>query len=124
MEVPLLCYPGDTADGPHFDLDFVRQSRVMLLECTFFEPEHVRRARVGKHLHVRDLGKLLPRLENPHVVLTHLSRRTALKQARSFLREVTEPRDLDRISFLMERPRTRRRAEPNTDAQNASTSPS
>jgi ribonuclease Z len=113
LEVPLVCYPGDTADGPHFDLDVVRRSRVMLLECTFFDPDHVRRARVGQHLHVRDLTGLVQRLENPHIVLLHLSRRTALKEARRGLREAIAPDDLDRFTFLMERPRPHRRgAEP------------
>ncbi len=110
LEVPLVCYPGDTADGAHFDLDFVRQSRVMLLECSFFDPDHVHRARVGKHLHVFDLPHLLERLENPHVVLLHLSRRTALKAARRHLREVVGPGALDRTSFLMERTRSPRHA--------------
>lgn len=109
LEVPLVCYPGDTADGPHFDLDFVRRSRVMLLECTFFEPDHIRRARVGKHLHVRDMGKLLERLENPNIVLMHVSRRTALGQARRYLKDVIGRQGMERITFLMERPRRQHR---------------
>lgn len=108
VEVPLLCYPGDTADGPHLDRDFITRARVLLLECTFFEPEHVRRARVGKHLHVCDLPALLERLENPHIVLTHLSRRTGLRQARQVLSEAVGEDAMARISFLMERPPRRR----------------
>jgi ribonuclease Z len=108
LEVPLVCCPGDTADGPHFDVDVVRRSRVMLLECTFFEPDHIRRARVGKHLHVRDLAQLMKRLENPHIVLSHLSRRTSIRQARHYLREAVDKNAMERISFLMERPRSRR----------------
>ncbi len=115
VEVPLMCYPGDTADGPHFDLDFVRRSRVMLLECTFFEPDHLRRARVGQHLHVRDLTGLAKRLENPHIVLIHLSRRTAIRDARRYLCEAIGPETLDRFTFLMERPRPRRGGGPRSE---------
>jgi len=109
VEVPLVCYAGDTMDGPHFDLDFVRRSRVLLLECTFFEPDHVRRAREGRHLHVRDLAGLIPRLENPHIVLVHLSRRTAMRHARRFLRDVVGSAAMDRFTILMDRPRGERR---------------
>jgi len=105
LEVPLVCYAGDTADGPHFGLDFVRRSRILLLECTFFEPDHVRRAREGRHLHVCDLPGLLKRLENPHIVLIHLSRRTAMRQARRYLRQTVGRASLDRFTFLMDAPR-------------------
>ncbi len=107
VEVPLVCYPGDTADGPHFDVEYVRTARVMLLECTFFESDHIRRAKHGKHLHVRQLAAVLARLENPHIVLMHMSRRTGLRRARDLLRKVVAPEDLERITFLMERPHRR-----------------
>jgi len=121
LEVPLICYPGDTADGPHFDLEFVRHSRVILLECTFFEPDHVRRARAGKHLHARDLAGLARRLESPHIVLMHLSRRTALRQARHYLREAVGADVIDRFSFLMERPRSPGRRSGPADQRTPST---
>ncbi len=107
LEVPLLCYAGDTADGPHFDLDVVRKARVVLLECTFFEPDHTRRAKLGRHLHVRDLCRIVDRLESEHIVLMHLSRRTPLHRARQFLRSHLPSDQLHRFSFLMERPRRR-----------------
>ncbi|MBN1343966.1 MAG: MBL fold metallo-hydrolase [Phycisphaerae bacterium] len=123
VEIPLVCYPGDTADGSHFDLEYVRQCRVLLLECTFFEPDHVRRARLGKHLHVRDLRGLLKRLANPNIVLMHLSRRTSLKQARRYLKEVAGQEDLSRLSFLMERPR-RERPDPQDEVPQSDQRPS
>jgi ribonuclease Z len=104
-EVPLVCYAGDTMDGPHFDLDFVRRSQVLLLECTFFEPDHVQRAREGRHLHVRDLAALARRLENPDIVLVHVTRRTGMRLAYRYLREVIGTSGMERFTFLMDRPR-------------------
>lgn len=105
VEVPLVAYCGDTADGPHFDLDCIRNAEVLLLECTFFEPEHVIRARKGKHIHVRDLPGILDRLRCPHIVLTHVTHRTALRDARRMLKETVSPNDLERVTFFMDRPR-------------------
>jgi ribonuclease Z len=110
VEIPLVAYCGDTRPGDFLELDFVRNSKVLLLECTFVEPGHVDRARAGNHLYVRDLREVIPRLNNERILLTHLTRRTALSVARSLLRrELGELMD-ERISFFMEhRPRGRRR---------------
>ncbi len=104
VEVTLLTYPGDTALGRFLDLDFVQQSRTLLLECTFFEPEHRSRAAAGKHIHVDDLPRILEAVPDAEVMLVHLTRRTDLRYAKSTLKRVVTPRDLERISFLMERP--------------------
>lgn len=103
LEVPLVTYLGDTAGGNYSDLPCVRDSRVLLLECTFFDPDHVRRARQGKHIHVIDLPELLEGMNNEHVILTHLTRRTHLGTARKVLRKALRKDQLDRISFLMSR---------------------
>jgi ribonuclease Z len=110
IEVPLVVHCGDTAAGGFLDLDHVREARVIFLECTFFAPEHVSRARAGQHIHVSDLPGILSRLNNPHVVLTHLTRRTGMREAKNALREVLSPTDLDRVSILMDRPRRHARS--------------
>jgi ribonuclease Z len=115
LEIPLVAYCGDTAVGPFLELDCVRRAKVLLLECTFVEPEQLDRARAGNHMHVRDLPAILPRLANEQILLTHLTRRTALAEARTLLkRELGEAWD-ERLSFFMEhRPRSRHR--PRADA--------
>lgn len=105
VEIPLVAFCGDTADGPFFDLDHVRNAKLILLECTFFDPEHVVRARAGKHLHVRDLKGILPRLRNSDVLITHVTRRTDMRSAKRILATQVDEADLARISFLMDRPR-------------------
>jgi ribonuclease Z len=108
-EVPLVAYCGDTAEGAFLELDHVRKAKVLLLECTFFEEEHARRARQGYHMHVRDMARLLPRLENEWVVLTHVSRRTGLRHARHMLSRMVDPAVMERVKFLMEGKRPGRR---------------
>jgi len=105
VEVPLAACCGDTAPGTFLDLDCVRNASLLLLECTFFEPDHVRRAKVGYHIHVNDLPAIVEKLNCEHIVLTHVSRRTGLRRARKAI-EALLPRDqCERISFLMQQPR-------------------
>jgi ribonuclease Z len=117
IEMPLVAYCGDTAVGEFLALDFVRNAKVLLLECTFVEADHLDRARAGNHVHVRDLPAILPRLANEKILLTHLSRRTALSEARAILRRELGDAWDDRISFFMEhRLRGRRRGTNSEDA--------
>ncbi len=102
-EVPLITYFGDTARSNYSDLEHIRTSRVLLLECTFFDPDHVRRARKGKHIHVNDLPELLEGMDNEHIVLIHVTRRTNMAAARKALRKTLAKDQLERISFLMSR---------------------
>ncbi len=126
IERPIVTYTGDTAPGRFLDLDFVRDSQVVLLECTFFEREHRVRARAGRHVHVDDLPEMLSALPGARIVLTHLSRRTDLRTAKQALEKILDPGDLDRVSFLMERPARRgyrRRDEPPEPGNSTGTAP-
>jgi ribonuclease Z len=112
VEVPLVAYCGDTAEGNFLGLDHVRRAKVLILECTFFEEDHVRRAREGFHLHVRDIARILPKLENEWFVLTHLSRRTGLRDAKKALAKLVNESVLARVRFLMEGQRITNRPPP------------
>ncbi len=112
-EVSLISCTGDTSAGSFLELDHVREAEVLLLECTFFEREHVTRARAGWHIHVSDLRDIMRTVRCPHVVLTHVTRRTDMRTAKRLLSDAVDPGDLERLSFLMEFPRRehpRRRA--------------
>jgi len=104
VEVPLIAYCGDTALGHFLDEQCVCDARVLIAECTFFDPEHVSRARAGRHIHVCDLPELMHRVRCPHVVLIHLSQRTDIRAARKILEGTLSDADQGRITFLMERP--------------------
>lgn len=103
-EVPLLTYTGDTAVGRFLGLDFVQRSRVVVLECTFFEREHRSRARAGRHIHVDDLPRILEAIPEGHILLTHLSRRTAIRSAKRMAEQAVSPVGMERVTFLMDRP--------------------
>ncbi len=114
LDIPLVSYLGDTTSGDFEKLDFVRKSKVLIAECTFFDPDHHDRARAGRHYHFDRLAKVLPEFENEFILLTHLSRRTELRYARNMVKK-NLPRELSqRIYFLMERKRHYR----NTNNQN------
>ena len=110
VRIPLVTYLGDTAPFDYHKLDLVNRSKVLLIECTFFEPDHVRRARAGNHLHVNDLRGVLEPLECEHFVIIHISRRTSLPSAKKMIERALPPEILDRVHFLMERRPSRRQA--------------
>jgi len=104
VEVPVLTYTGDTAIGRFLDHDFVRNSEALVVECTFFDPEHRTRAQAGRHVHVTDLPRILEAVPEALVMLIHTTRRTDLRTAKRLLDKVIGKEDRDRVTFLMERP--------------------
>lgn len=119
VEVPLVAYCGDSADGSYFDLDHVTNAKLLIMECTFFEPDHLVRARAGRHLHVRELSDILSRINSPNILLTHVTRRTALGAAKRILQKSLQKNDFDRITILMDRPQRNSRQSAQHSAQNA-----
>lgn len=111
VEMALVTCTGDTALGRWLDLSFVKQSQRLLVECTFFEADHRSRARQGRHIHVVDLPQVLAAAPEAMVCLTHVSRRTDLRQAKRAVERVVGAADAPRVSFLMDRPFRRRGVE-------------
>jgi ribonuclease Z len=109
IEVPLIAYCGDTAPGPFLDLPHVRNAKILLLECTFVDPDHRNRAQAGNHMHISYLRDVVPRLNNEKILLIHLTRRTHMPEARERLRHEIGDAEMRRVSFLMEHRRRRRR---------------
>ncbi|MBI1335660.1 MAG: hypothetical protein GC164_01710 [Phycisphaera sp.] len=102
LEVPLICYTGDTAYGEHFERDDVKHARILITECTFTEAGHKDRADVGKHMHIDDIVRVLKSSTAEAVVLTHLSRRTHMGQARKEIESAINATDRDRVLLLMD----------------------
>lgn len=110
LEIPLVAYTGDTACGPYLYRDEFVRAKIVISECTFFEPDHRSRASVGKHMHVDDIAQLLKVWESNAVVLCHLSRRTNLARARQALAEKAGD-DANRVHVLMDHRANRLRYE-------------
>ncbi len=101
-EIPLITYMGDTSPGAHFDRPEVTDCKVLITECTFMERDHRDRARIGRHLHLSDIVRLLPKLKCEAVVLTHLSRRTFIGDAREMLQRTIPEEHQPLVHLLMD----------------------
>ena len=116
-EVTLLTYTGDTAIGRFLDLDFIRRSRIVLIECTFFDADQLDRARAGRHIHVSDLPRIFSSLPDSRIVLTHPTRRTDMRMNKRTVEKVLSPDDMARCTLLMDRPPGPRNAIAQADQQ-------
>lgn len=102
LEVPLISYLSDTAPCGAMLREDVRKSQIVIAECTFVEPEHNDRAKIGKHLHLDHVIEWLPLLEGEKLVLIHLSRRSNIAMARKQLRQSVKREVADKVEFLMD----------------------
>lgn len=110
-EIPLVCFTGDTMWGDHFDRPDVLNARVLITECTFLDPEHRDRADVGKHLHLEHIIRLMEASKAEAVILTHLSRRTHIVEARQMIYDAVPKEHHDRLLVLMDSRSNRARYE-------------
>lgn len=111
LEIPLICYTGDTMWGEHFQRPDVLGAKILITECTFLEPGHRSRANIGKHLHLDHIVKLLEVSQAESIVLTHLSRRTHIKEVRRTLDRAIPPDQQHRVHVLMDSRTNRQRYE-------------
>jgi ribonuclease Z len=102
LEVPLVAFLGDTTAGQVFDHPDVRTAQILITECTFFDAEHKGKAKAGRHMHLDHFVELLDKLQNQHIVLTHVSRRIGIRKARAMLRRRIGPERMHNIHFLMD----------------------
>jgi ribonuclease Z len=110
MEIPLVAYTGDTEMGPFLLRDEFVNAQIVITECTFFDPEHRDRAKVGKHLHIEDLRNLIQTWTKPEIVVVHVSRRTHMQYARERLAEAAGDQS-HRVHLLMDHRVNRQRYE-------------
>jgi ribonuclease Z len=110
MEIPLIAYTGDTEMGPFLLRDEFVNAQIVITECTFFDPEHRDRAKVGKHLHVEDIRNLIQTWKAPNIVVVHVSRRTNMSYARERLMEAAGEH-AERVHLLMDHRTNRQRYE-------------
>ncbi len=103
VEIPLVSYLGDTQYVDFSQLPYVADSKILIAECTFFEDEHTERADAGRHMHIDEFAPLLERMNNQHIIMTHLSRRTGIGQAKQMLREHLSAAVYKKITVLMDR---------------------
>lgn len=103
VEVPIVSYLGDTSYLDFAALDYVANSKILIAECTFFEDEHVTRADAGRHMHIDEFAPLLGRMRNEVVLITHLTQRTGIAEAKRMLKEKLSEEVYQKIIVLMDR---------------------
>lgn len=103
IEIPVVSYLGDTSYADYSKLDDVSKSRILIAECTFFEKEHIERADAGKHMHIDDFGPMLERMQNEHIIITHLTHRTSIYEARKMLQKRLPSEVYKKVIILMDR---------------------
>ena len=103
IEIPIVTYFGDTQYADFSQLDYVSKSKILICECTFYIEEHVERAQAGRHMHIDEFASLIESLDNEHIVITHTTQRTPIREIRATLKKVLSPATYAKIVLLMDR---------------------
>ncbi len=110
LDIPIVAYTGDTTPGEFLVRDEFAEAKIVVSECTFFEPEHADRAKTGMHMHIDDIVRMLPVWKAEAIVLVHASRRTTIQYARERI-EALAGDHARRIHLLMDHRSNRMRYE-------------
>ncbi len=107
VEIPIVAYLGDTQYVDFSQLEYIAGARILIAECTFYEGEHTGRARAGRHMHVDELAGLLQKMRNEHIIITHTTQRTPMREIRRTLKDVLPAQLYEKIIIMDRRPRNR-----------------
>ncbi|MHC4123077.1 MAG: MBL fold metallo-hydrolase [Planctomycetota bacterium] len=103
LEIPIVTYLGDTQYVDFAQLKYIAESKILIAECTFYIEEHTQRAEAGRHMHINQFAELLERMDNEHIIITHTTQRTPMKEIQKALKQAFSPEKLSRIILLMDR---------------------
>ena len=102
LEIPIVTYLGDTQYVDFSQLKYIAESKILIAECTFYETEHSGRAEAGRHMHINEFAKLIGKLQNEHVIITHTTQRTPMRDIRRILKEALSPEKYEKVILLMD----------------------
>jgi ribonuclease Z len=103
LEVPIVTYIGDTQYVDFSQLNYIKESKILIAECTFYETDHTGRAEAGKHMHINEFSQLLGKLQNEHIIIAHTTQRTPMGEIRKILKEALSPEIYSRTTLLMDK---------------------
>jgi ribonuclease Z len=101
LEIPIVSYLGDTQNVDFSQLNYIVESKILIAECTFYETDHSGRAEAGRHMHINEFKELIDKLQNQHIVITHTTQRTSMREIRRILKEALPAEKYDKIILLM-----------------------
>jgi len=103
LEIPIVTYLGDTQYVDFSQLKYIAESKILIAECTFYEGEHAERAEAGRHMHINEFATLIEKLKNEHIIITHATQRTPMREIRKVLKEALSAEEYDKIVLLMDK---------------------
>jgi len=103
LEVAIVSYIGDTQYVDFSQLKYIVESKILIVECTFYEGEHAGRAEAGKHMHINEFAMLLEKLQNEHIIIAHTTQRTPMREIRKILKKALPADKYERVILLMDR---------------------
>jgi len=101
VELPIVTYLGDTQYVDFSQLKYIVESKILIAECTFYEDQHAERAEAGRHMHISEFAELIEKLQNEHIVITHITQRTPMRDIRRILKESLSPQKYQKVIPLM-----------------------
>jgi len=101
LEFPIVTYFGDTQYVDFSQLKYIAESKILIAECTFYQDEHSGRAEAGKHMHIDEFAGLLNKMHNEHIIITHTTQRTPMREIHRILKEALAPELYDKVILLM-----------------------
>lgn len=104
---PLLVYTGDTDSRILDQTDAVYHSDVLMIECSFTDPDDTGRAERFTHIHVDDIFDRADLFQNQTIVLTHFSLRNSPEEIRNNIANRCPARLRDRIRLALPDPNGR-----------------
>ena len=106
LEIPIVTYLGDTQYVDFSQLQYITESKILIAECTFYEGDHTGRAEAGRHMHIKEFVTLLKKLKNEHIIVTHTTQRTPMREIRKILRKTLPEEKYEKVVLFMDkRPR-------------------
>jgi len=103
LEIPIVSYLGDTQYVDFSQLKYIAESKILIAECTFYEDEHSGRASAGKHMHIDDFTTLLKNLNNEHIIVTHTTLRTPMREIRKILKNALPKDKYEKVILFMDK---------------------
>jgi ribonuclease Z len=103
LEIPIVSYLGDTQYVDFSQLKYIAESKILIAECTFYEDEHSGRASAGKHMHIDDFTTLLKKMRNEHIVVTHTTLRTPMREIRKILKNALPKDKYEKVVLFMDK---------------------
>ncbi|MBL7107473.1 MAG: MBL fold metallo-hydrolase [Phycisphaerae bacterium] len=106
IEIPIVTYLGDTALIDFSQLDYIKKSKILITECTFYLEEQIERAKAGRHIHISEFAEMIEKFENEHIVIVHTTQRTAMKEIKTIIKNKLPAAIRKKIILLMDKSKT------------------